>query len=570
MDNGLNWADYAVVIGFFAVMLGIGLYFRNKVKNMGDFFGGGRQVPWWLAGISFYMCTFSALGFVVYSSLAYQYGWTAVTIYWVTVPAMLIVAKFLAHRWRRVAKTSPLEYIECRYGKKMVNGLVWLGIPTRVLDDGLKLLAIGTIIAAGMGFPLAPAIIVSGIIIISYTFMGGLWAALVADFIQFIILLAAVIVLPFLAMDRVGGVDNFVQSAPEGFFALMNAKYSWHYILVFFLIILLNNSSSWALVQRFYATESDKDARKVGYFVAILNFIGPPIFYIPAMAARVFLPDMQNANEVYAVVCKELLPIGMLGMIIAAMFSATMSTLAGDFNAMASVLTNDIYKRVKQNNLSDRKLMFVARLNTFIVGIIVIGIAFMIRKFQGADDLFTVMVKIFGLFLPPVAIPMLLGMLTKKVSDFGGLAGLFSGIIAGVAAFALGHWYPALRQEQLIFLLTTFVTLSGIFIGTKLWPNDSGRQYIVDQFIDNIANNCKTLEKSKDGTAGSLISPFPIIGLGILLIGFILSFSVALTKPMNEGILSITIGVGMVILGLYFLVLGKKIDRKSHKYMNGR
>ena len=208
-------ADYAVIISFFVVMLGIGLYFHKRMKSMTDFFGAGKQVPWWLGGISFYMCSFSALGFVVYSALAYKYGWVAVTIWWSTAPIIFITARLFAIRWRKIAEISPLEYIEHRYDNKMRQGLVWMGLPTRILDDGLKLLAIGTVVAASMGFPLTPAIIVSGLIIISYTFMGGLWAALVADFIQFVVLTAAVIVLPILALDKVGGVKSFIEQVPE-------------------------------------------------------------------------------------------------------------------------------------------------------------------------------------------------------------------------------------------------------------------------------------------------------------------------------------------------------------------
>jgi hypothetical protein len=79
-SSGLALADYAVVASFFAVMISVGLFFGGKQKNMAQFFGGGKQVPWWLSGISFYMCSFSALAFVMYSALAYKFGWLPITI----------------------------------------------------------------------------------------------------------------------------------------------------------------------------------------------------------------------------------------------------------------------------------------------------------------------------------------------------------------------------------------------------------------------------------------------------------------------------------------------------------
>jgi len=428
--NGLAKADYAVIIGFFVVMVVIGMYFHRKMRNMGDYFGGGKRVPWWLAGISFYMCSFSALGFVIYSELAYKYGWTAVTLFWVTVPAVFLGAQLFAQRWRRISETSPLEFIEHRFGNHMRQGLVWLRLPHRILDDGLKLFAIGTVISVGMGFPFKWAVIASGVIMVSYTFMGGLWATLVADFIQFVVLFGAVIVLPFLVFKRIdGGFSGFIEQAPAGFFRPLSADHSLFFLLIWFLIIFLNYSTSWALVQRYYSADSDKSARKVGYLMTFLSFISPPIFFIPAMAARVFIPGIENTKDVYPIICKTVLPVGMLGMVIAAMFAATMSMVAGDFNAASSVLTNDVYKSLINRKASSRVLLLIGRVNTLLIGIVVIIVAFMLRAAQGQKDLFDTMVKIGSTFMIPCALPTLLGMLTKRVSKVAGLIGLYCGIV---------------------------------------------------------------------------------------------------------------------------------------------
>ena len=208
MTNGLAVADYAIIAGFFAVMLGIGFYFSGRMKSMSQFFGGGKQVPWWLGGVSFYMVSFSALAFVMHSEMVYKYGMVSLVLSWLAVPAAALSAYLFARRWRRVAETSPIEYIEARYGSGMRQGLAWLGLPTRLLDDSLKLFAIGTVVSAGLGFPFETTIMLCAVIILCYTFMGGLWAALVADFVQFAVLVAAVIVLPFLSFSRAGGVRN--------------------------------------------------------------------------------------------------------------------------------------------------------------------------------------------------------------------------------------------------------------------------------------------------------------------------------------------------------------------------
>ena len=473
MNESLALVDYVVIVAFFAVMIGVGLFYARRQKSSDEFFGGDKSVPWYLAGVSYYMGSFSALAFVMYSALAYKYGWIPVTLSWLNVPVVLLLTWFLALKWRRAVKSSPLEFHERRFTPKMRQGLVWLGLPMRILDGALKLFAIGTVVGVGMGFPVEAAIVVSGLVIIFYTFLGGLKATLVADFIQFFILMGIVLVLPFFCLERVGGLSGFVRNAPEGFFDLFVGKYTRLYVLVFFYAQFLELSTSWSMVQRFYSTRSERDAKKAGYLVAVLLFVGPPLFFFPAMAARIFLPDIPDAdlNGVYAVVCKSVLPAGLMGLVIAAMFSATMSTLAGFYNAISSVVTNDFYVRMLNPTASAKRQMAVARLSTFLAGALVIGFTFVMRYAQGANDLFDVTNQLFGVFGNPIAVPVLAGLLVKRFSRFSGFAGLCVGIGAGVLAFVVGHWVPCLREMVVMNAITTVATLAGMAWGTWWRPD---------------------------------------------------------------------------------------------------
>ncbi|MBP8800731.1 MAG: hypothetical protein KBI41_04290 [Kiritimatiellae bacterium] len=559
MTNGLAVADYAIIAGFFAVMLGIGFYFSGRMKSMSQFFGGGKQVPWWLGGVSFYMVSFSALAFVMHSEMVYKYGMVSLVLSWLAVPAAALSAYLFARRWRRVAETSPIEYIEVRYGSGMRQGLAWLGLPTRLLDDSLKLFAIGTVVSAGLGFPFETAIILCAVIILCYTFMGGLWAALVADFVQFAVLVAAVIVLPFLSFSRAGGVRNVLNAMPESFFnpTCPDAGYPFVYLLCYFVLLFLNYSTSWALAQRYYSSENDRSARKVGYLVAVLYLIGTSIFYLPAFAALVFLPDIANTKDVYPLICRTVLPVGMLGMVIAAMFSATMSTLAGDYNAVSSVLTNDLYKRLHKRDLSEKHLLVVGRINTVIVGLIVLGITLVMRTLQGSGDLFNTMAKVFGLFLPPVAIPMLLGMLTPRISARGAQAGLFAGIIAGLAAFVLGAWHPVLRRAEFLTFWTAGVTLLVMTVVSARMPDTGERREQVLIFF-------KRFEKDDPGADGvekksADTSFLPIIAAGIAAVGVILIAAVLLTCGLAEGFLSVCIGTALLVVAAGFWIAARKL-----------
>ena len=505
--KSLAFLDYAVIAAFFAVMIGVGVYYSRKSKSSDQFFGNDKTVPWWLSGVSFYMNSFSALAFVMYSALAYKFGWVPVTVSWLSVPAVLLGAWFLAVRWRRAAKGSPIDYIAERYTPSMCRTLAILGLPMQLLDNALKLLAIGTVVGVGMGFPLFWSICISGVIIVLYTFLGGLKATLTCDFIQFLVILAVIFTLPFMCLEKlaacgapgtsaptvIDGFRVFLDKVPTGFFDFTNGKYTWVYMLVFFCCVGSTLSTNWSLVQRYYSTKSEKDAKKMAYLVAALLFLGPPIFFFPAMAARVFMPGIpeDQMNGVYALVCREVLPVGMIGMVIAAMFSATMSSLAGNFNAAAAVLTNELLGvGGSRSRTSERSKLVVARLATVFVGGAVIALTFVMQYAQGADDLFNLSNKVFGVFLPPIAIPMLCGIFVRKFSKRSGLMGLVGGIAVGLAIFIVGARpeLAYLREMIWIFPATALATIVFLFIGTAVFPDSADEHKVIEKWMDGLTS----------------------------------------------------------------------------------
>ena len=497
LAENISLIDYAVVAVFFAVMVGVGVHYARRATTSDQFFGGDKVASWWLSGISFYMNSFSALAFVMYSALAYKYGWVPVTVSWLSVPAVLLGAWFLAVRWRRAAKGSPIDYIAERYTPGMCRTLAVLGLPMQLLDNALKLLAIGTVVGVGMGFPIFWAICISGLIIVIYTFLGGLKATLACDFIQFFVILVVVLTLPFLCLSRLAALDGgsgiahgfavFLDGVPAGFFDFTAGRYTWMYMLVFFCCVGSTLSTNWSLVQRYYSTRSDRDAKKMAYLVAVLLFLGPPLFFFPAMAARVFLPGLPDAemNGVYAYLCREVLPVGMMGMVIAAMFSATMSSLAGNFNAAASVVVNELYLKFSPSSSSHAK-MLAARIATVLVGGLVVALTFVMQYVQGADDLFNLSNKVFGVFLPPIAVPMLGGLLVRRLSRRAGMVGLVGGIAFGLVLFSAGARWPFLREMVWSFPLTAAATIICLVLGTILLPDDPEARKGVDGFFGKI------------------------------------------------------------------------------------
>ena len=498
-DGRLAFVDYAVIGVFFAVMVGVGVYYSRRSRSSAQFFGNDKTVPWWLSGVSFYMNSFSALAFVMYSALAYKYGWVPVTVSWLSVPAVLLGAWFLAVRWRRAAKASPIDYISERYTPGMCRLMAWMGLPMQLLDNAFKMLAIGTVVGVGMGFPLFWALCISGTIIIVYSFLGGLKATLTCDFIQFLVIMAVVLVLPPLCLGRLASLDGgigvmhglkvFVERAPEGFFSLVAGPYGWFYMVVFFFNVGASLSTNWPLVQRYYSTRSEKDAKKMAYLVAALLFFGPPLFFFPAMAARIFMPGLgeSDMNGVYATLCRAVLPAGMLGMVIAAMFSATMSSLAGNFNAIASVMVNDIYVRIDRKAPPGR-LLLAARVAVVVVGMLVVVLAFLMQYVQGCDDLFNMANKCF-VFLAPIAIPMVVGLFARRISTRAGMTALVGGSASGLVLVAASCFYADLLEMTWMYPITSAVTIALLWVGSKWFPDGPSETARVNAFFCRIADS---------------------------------------------------------------------------------
>ncbi|MCC6144350.1 MAG: hypothetical protein IT368_11140 [Candidatus Hydrogenedentes bacterium] len=553
MQTGLATADYIVMAGFFAALLAVGLFYAGRMRNLRDFFSGNRQVPWWLAGISLYMTTFSAFTFVSYSALAYQYGLVAVSIWWFSIPGCLLSAWFLASRWRRAATTSPVEYLETRFSPLLRQCFSWFGLPLLVLDDALKLFVIGTMVAVSVGVEgdagILWAIGVCGGLILVYTLLGGLWAVLITDFIQFIVMGTAVLVLAPLALFRAGGFEAVATHAPEGFAHITAGDYTWPWLLSFSVILALTYATKWPYVQRYYAARSDREARWVGYLVAALMVVAPPLLFFPALAARVFLPGVTDFNEVYPLLCQTLLPAGMMGVLLAAMFSATMSMLSSDYNALASVITNDIIKRLFLPNASDRALVVTARLATVAAGGLAMALAMAFAGAEDLEDLVKYMARLFAALLPPVALPMMAGLLSRRTSNAGALAGFVLGAACGIAAYVASQYdgYAHWGTVPWLTWATILPTAAGLVAGSLIFPNNTEKQARVLLFLEGLRGNRR--EKVALTAGGDAAVALRVIGLSTAMIGAALVLGVLFTGVAGDALLSVFVGVVLLMGG---------------------
>jgi SSS family transporter len=416
--------DYAVFAIYLALMAGVGIFFGWFVKDMAGYFKGGGVIPWPVAGISNYMSMFSAFVFVAYAGIAYEHGLVALTVIWCTVPPCILAATVFAHRWRRAELTTPVEYLEMRFGQGARQFFSWSGLVMRVLDNVVRMYAIGRFLSTVIPWDINTTILVSGLIITFYTVIGGLWAVTVLDTIQFaVLLLSSAILLP-LSINAAGGFGGIAETVPSHMNLFNGPKGVPLWLLAYYLMIVLKYNANWAFIQRLYCVRDEREARRVAWLSGFLFLVTPVLFILPPLAARVVLPGLSDCETAYVAISAELLPSGLLGMMLAAMFSATMSSLNSEYNVMAGVLTNDVYKRLLFPEARPKHLLWVGRLLTVLIGM---GITFGAMGIVGMEGAFEANKLFTGILAIPLAVPLLFGLLLRRPNSFSLVLALLGG-----------------------------------------------------------------------------------------------------------------------------------------------
>ncbi len=428
MNNTLQTLDYIAIVLYMVMMSGIGIFLGRFVKNINDYFKGGSGVSWIAGGISNFMTKFSTFIFVAYAGIAYSDGLIAITVIWSTVFPSLIAIGYFAKRWKRAGIMSPVEFLETRYNAPMRQIFSWSGILFKLLDDMIKLYSIGLFITAASGISFETAVIGCGIVVTLYTVIGGFWAVIVTDVVQFVILFFATLILVPLSYQAAGGIENMQHVIPQNMTWFNGKKGIPIWLCTYYVLLIIRYLGNWTFIQRFYSAKTETDGQKLAGLSALLFFIFPVIFLFPPLAARVILPNLANPEMAYVSLCVKLLPSGIMGLMIAAMFAATMSVLSAEYNVTASVLTRDIYQRVFRPNASGKESLLVGRLMTLLVGTIVTIGALFVAGFGGA---FEANKMLAGIFAVPMIVPVIFGVLMRKPQPWGALVTLFGGVILG-------------------------------------------------------------------------------------------------------------------------------------------
>jgi Na+/proline symporter len=290
---------------------------------------------------------------------------------------------------------------------------------------------------------------------------------------------------------------------------------------------------------------------------------------MPAILARTFLPDLiaqHKTADVYVLLVIKLLPAGMVGIIVAAMLSATMATVSSDFSSIAGVLTKDVYQRLFSPAASQQKLVRVGKMITLLVGGISLAIGLYIS--QGGDQaLFHLMVVIASAFIAPSFVPLMGALVSRRLNWQGVVVGYFLGLGMGLSLLALRTWvlphgyWPWLRAnfDGASILINTGVTIAGMYAGTLLFGTTGSQEGKFDLIFNKIE-----IAPAKGQGSGRKLEQVRVISFSTVAVGVLLGVAGMLAASHAARITDMAIAISMIGLGLYRLGRAKRMAFATH------
>jgi Na+/proline symporter len=408
MHTVLTSLDWAIIALYFAFSAAIGLALSRRAgSSMGEYFIGGRALPWWLAGTSMVATTFAADTPLAVTELVARHGVAGNWLWWNMVMSGILTVFFYARLWRRAGVLTDVEFTELRYGGRpaaILRGFraAYLALPINLIIMGWVNLAMMEIVAATLDISEVTALALCFLLTAAYSVLAGFWGVVVTDFFQFILAMAGAIVLAVFAVGAVGGIAGMesglagVYGSTEAALSLIPARgAAWMPAITLAVYLGVNWWASWYpgaepggggyIAQRIFSARTERDGVLATLWFNVAHYaVRPWPWILVALASTILYPGLENPREGYIRAVIELLPSGLTGMVLASFAAAYMSTIATQLNWGASYLVNDLYVRFVRPDLDQKRLVLISRLATVVIMLSSLVVTYFLTSIEGA------------------------------------------------------------------------------------------------------------------------------------------------------------------------------------------
>ncbi|WP_136080903.1 sodium:solute symporter family transporter [Pontiella desulfatans] len=583
--------DYIVIGVYLVFMLSLGPIYKSFSKTASDFFRGGGGMLWWVVGSSAFMTTFSAWSFTGGAAKAYETGTYFLILFVCNIVALLFCFFLTAAKFRQMRVVTAVEGIRKRYGPVSEQVYTWLPLVFQTFMGGVMLYTISVFMSGVFGLPMGGIIVVMAVVVIVMTLLGGSWAATAGDFVQMLVVLTITISMALLTLkhEQIGGFGGLMRNVPDYHFEWTALARPW--VIVAFAVTLMINqvtmmNSMLTGAARYLFVKDGKDARKA-VLISIAGFLLlAPVWMIPAMGSAVIFPDLSgleqfsqlnNANEAaYVAIAMELLPQGLLGLLVCGIFAASLTSMNSLLNVYSGTFVRNFYIRVINKEASELKQIFVGRVFILIYGLIWMLVALCFKDMKEIK-LFDLILKATAMIGLPTAMPLTYGMFFKKTPEWAGWGTMVGGfIMAAIAKFGFTHeWMQgiwgqeaALSKYELADLnlaLTTgsiFIVCNIIYFASMLFHKNVKPEYSerVEAFFEELNT---PIDRSKDHEPDyeSDKRQYSVLGNLCLAYGLLTLLLLAVPNEMRDRLLILACGGFVVLVGVILRAASLKTKR---------
>ena len=473
---------YALIILFMGIFIGKGK--KGEKKNAEEYFLAGKSLPWWAIGSSLIAANISAEQFIAMSGSGFAVGLAVASYEWMAAITLIIVGKYFLPIFIKQGIYTIPEFVERRFNTnlKTILAIFWIGLYifvnlTSVLYLGAK--ALDTIVGMGNGELIMPFIIGMALFALAYSITGGLSSVAMTDVIQVVLLIVGGLITTYIALENVtpeGGIFNGLSHIYENATNTINGKE----VSKFHMILDRDNPEYDNLPGIAVLLGGMWVANQKGIaFAAYLKLIVPLLVVIPGIIAAVmYKENTHNAIEAltkanggidydrsYPWLIDTFLPVGIKGLVVAALTAAIVSSLASMINSTSTIFTMDIYKPFINKSATDGKLVNIGRL----AGVFALIIAMSLANFMGSiDQMYQYIQEYTGLVSPGILAVFLMGLFWKKTNTQGAIIGVISSIIIALILKFIPTKVPFMEQ-----MLYTIISTIVIIIGVSLTTSDT-------------------------------------------------------------------------------------------------
>lgn len=591
MNMTINHWDWTVIIIYFAFIVGIGFLFKSINKSSSDYFRGGGNMLWWMAGMSAIASSISTWSFSAASAKVYDSGFLLPMTWVMGTPITILILWYFAPRFRQMRVITSLEAVAKRFGFGSEQFFVYLALPMGIIWGGVGAASVAVFFgtALDVSVPLTLVSVISIVTVMSL--FGGKWAVAASDFVQGLLMFLTVLVVVFfsLRLPEIGGLFNLHNSLPERHFDF--SKGSRIEIVVMWIVVMqvMSIFSSMNLSTeggKYISVKDGREAKRMLIMRFVLFCIIPIalIMQLPAIcAATVFpdmaaiYPDMKAPTEgAFLAMAFKVMPQGMMGLLICGMFAAAMSSMDSSLNGLAAVFTRNVYIKYINKSASEKKQLFMGRVFTLSFGFAIIICGLYVETMRSLD-MFSIFQLLNSMLWVPTLVPVSLGLVFKKTPGWSAWSSVLVGM--GTASLSKMAFKPEyvqwvmdydspLNQAELIDSEFIFVTLMVVLV-TSTWFFFTTLFYdkCKDEFkqgVDSFFKDMDTpIDHVKEDVENQDAIQYRLVGIACLAFGSFVLLGMLIPNPLYGRICFLFVGGIIFGIGLLLYYLSKRVGNIS-------